>query len=229
MPGFERQGLSGVCRNSGLLCRTLEGRFPYPFPRRRTTLTRLLFGALGVCPKGSNPFRAGEVGDETLLRAEANSGLCAPPAGRPGVPSAFELRGGGLVSDPGKPYRGNLSGVTSSQVTSPGLRGARGFPQRRLSRNCARHRSARGSRRGLQRAFTTPRLSRRSCAAPGEARRAPAGAMGRSGCRCCCPPPARARREPRRWQPQAAGRRVTVAAPGSVARAWGHVEEPRFQ
>lgn len=58
---------------------------------------------------------------------------------------------------------------------------------------------------------------------------APAGAMGKNGSCCCCPPPARARLEPRCGQPPAAGPRVTLAAPGSVARARGHVEEPIVQ
>lgn len=51
--------------------------------------------------------------------------------------------------------------------------------------------------------------------------RAPAGTMGRSGHRCCCSPPARAGLEPLPRQPPAPGPRVTLAAPGCVARGPG--------
>lgn len=128
---------------------------------------------------------------------------------------------------PGKTLPGKPRGVTSpSSVTSPPP-GSVGVPAKEASPGL--HRAPAGKSSGaaarLHRALC---LSHRSRAAPGEA--CPlAGAMGRSGHRHCCPPPARAGLEPRRGQPPAAGPQVTLAAPGSVARARGHVEEPSVQ
>lgn len=203
-----------------------------PFPGRTATAPRRLFSAPGGLSTGlCNPFRTGVPSGVANLPCALRLSLTFARPLLARLESPRLRSGGGRVSDPGKPYRGKPRGVTSSSsVTSPAPRGVWGFPQRRLPRNCAGHRRGQGSRPGLQRAFTAP------CVCPtGPARprvrpaRAPTGAMGRSGRRCCCPPPARAQLEPRRGQPPAAGPRVTLAAPGSVARARGHVEEPSVQ
>ncbi|XP_076994107.1 uncharacterized protein LOC143664358 [Tamandua tetradactyla] len=60
------------------------------------------------------------------------------------------------------------------------------------------------------------------------AARAAAGAMERSRHRCCSSLE-RARLEPRRRQPPAAGPRVTRTAPGNVVRARGRAEESSVQ
>lgn len=160
-----------------------------------------------------------------LPGAEAESGLRAPPAGPPGVPSAQPQRPN---LRPGKTLPGKPRGVTSpSSVTSPPP-GSRGVPAKEASLGL--HRAPAGKSRGLQRAFTAPYVCPIGPARPRvRPARSPAGTMGRSGHRYCCPPPARAGLEPRRRQPPAAGPQVTLAAPGSVARARGHVEEPSVQ
>lgn len=165
----------------------------------------------------------GDSGSESpLLRGRVwpSRAPCWPTWSLLGSAAATELRSGKTL--PGKPRS-----VTSSLVTSPGPRGVREF---RGFRRVGFPGTVQGSRQGLQRVFTAP------CVCPtGPARprvrpaRAPAGAMGRSGSHCCCPPPAHARLEPRRRQPPTTGPQVTLAAPGSVARARGHVEEPSVQ
>lgn len=201
-------------------------------------MPRLLFSVLGLPAVLGNPLRT-EVPCVAGMRitnlpcSEAESGLCTPPAGRPGVLLAQRQR---ADSRSGKTLSGKPQVMTSpSSVTSSRPRGVRGFRQRRFPRDCAGHGRELGSCRGLQRAFTAPCVCPTGPARPRvRSARTPAGAMGRSGrrcccCCCCCPPPARARLEPCRGQPPAAGPQVTLAAPGSVARVRSHVEEPSVQ
>lgn len=161
-----------------------------------------------------------------LTCAEAESGLRAPPADLRGVPSA-PLQRPNLK--PGKTLLGETSGYDVTLLSdATGPLGSAEVPAKEAFP---------GTKQGTGRevvggcsAFTVPYVCPIGPARPRvRPDRAPAGTMERSGHRCCCPPPARALFEPRRRQPPAAGPRVTLAAPASVARARGHVEEPSVQ
>lgn len=178
-------------------CGALEGG--PPFPRRQATE---LCGGMGVvslpCAEAAWPSRA----------------PCRPAWGSLGSAAAAESQSRENPTRETSGYDVTLLG----DVTAP--RGVWGFLQRRHPRDCAGHQQ--GSRRGLQRAFTAPYVCPIGPARPRvRPARAPAGTMGRSGHRCCCSPPARAGLEPLPRQPPAPGPRVTLAAPGCVARGPG--------
>lgn len=105
------------------------------------------------------------------LSSELESGLRAPPAGPPRLPSAPGLRGSGRGSD-----RGNPTGETSRRdvtllgdVTGPP--GESGVPTEKAFPGLRRARAGAGKSLGAAaRLHCAPCLPHRSRAAPGEAR-----------------------------------------------------------